>query len=365
MDAMPRPRPPHLHLETSRHGKPCWYVRVGKGPRIRLRAEYGTDAFFAEYRAALTGSPKPAKGSPATGTLAWLIARYRDSGTWTNLSAGTRAQCEPILRKAAESAGVAKASTITSATIREGLERRSATPGQARNFLFAMRSLFVWAKAAGFVPVDPTAGIKGPPRKKGEGFRPWTENDVAAYEARWPIGTRQRVWLDVLLYTGLRRGDAVRFGRQHVRNGVGRITTEKSGYMVPVSLPILPVLQRTLDAGPCGDLTFICGARGQPLTKDSFGNDFRDACAAAGLPGKRAHGVRKIAATRAAHAGATVAELDALFGWKGGHMASLYTQSADRERLALGAIGKLAGNAKRTKSPAPIDKVRAPGLKDK
>lgn len=143
MNAMPRPRPPHLHLETSRHGKPCWYVRVGKGPRIRLRAEYGTDAFFAEYQAALTGSPKPAKGSPATGTLAWLIARYRDSGTWTNLSAGTRAQCEPILRKAAESAGVAKASTITSATIRGGLERRSATPGQARNFLFAMRSLFV------------------------------------------------------------------------------------------------------------------------------------------------------------------------------------------------------------------------------
>jgi hypothetical protein len=135
--------------------------------------------------------------------------------------------------------------------------------------------------------------------------------------------------------------------------------------MVPVTLPILPVLQRTLDAGPCGDLTFICGARGQPLTKDSFGNDFRDACAAAGLPGKRAHGVRKIAAIRAAHAGATVAELDALFGWKGGHMASLYTQSADRERLALGAIGKLVGNAKRTKSPAPIGKVRAPGLKDK
>jgi len=34
------------------------------------------------------------------------------------------------------------------------------------------------------------------------------------------------VWLDVLLYSGLRRGDAVRYGRQHVRNGVGRIPTE-------------------------------------------------------------------------------------------------------------------------------------------
>jgi hypothetical protein len=26
-----------------------------------------------------------------------------------------------------------------------------------------------------------------------------------------------------------------------------------------VSLPVLPVLQRTLDAGPCDDLTFIIG----------------------------------------------------------------------------------------------------------
>ena len=45
---------------------------------------------------------------------------------------------------------------------------------------------------------------------------------------RWPIGTRQRVWLDVLIYTGLRRGDAVRFGRQHVRDGIATIKTEKT-----------------------------------------------------------------------------------------------------------------------------------------
>ena len=78
---------------------------------------------------------------------------------------------------------------------------------------------------------------------------PWTEEHVAAYEARWPIGTRQRVWLDVLAYTGLRRGDAVRLGRQHVRDGVATIKTEKSKFMVEVSLPILPVLAETLTAG--------------------------------------------------------------------------------------------------------------------
>ena len=165
------------------------------------------------------------------------------------------------------------------------------------------------------------------------------------------------MWLDVLLYTGLRRGDAVRFGRQHVRDGIGALKTEKSGFTIPVTLPILPVLAETLAAGPCGDLTFIAGERGQPLAKASFGNLFRDACREAGVPGS-AHGVRKIAATRAANRGATVAQLEAIFGWTGGNMASLYTRSADRQRLAIEAMHKL-GNAERTSIPAPFDPVRA------
>ena len=79
---------------------------------------------------------------------------------------------------------------------------------------------------------------------------------------------------------------------------------------------------------------FVVGKNGKPLVKESFGNMFRDACNAAGVQ-KSAHGLRKIAATRAAEAGATVAELEAMFGWSGGRMASLYTRTADRRRLAL------------------------------
>jgi integrase len=70
------------------------------------------------------------------------------------------------------------------------------------------------------VESDPTIRVGNPPRPKNDGFPAWSEEDIATYEARWPIGTRQRVWLDVLVYTGLRRGDAVRLGRPHVRNGV-------------------------------------------------------------------------------------------------------------------------------------------------
>jgi len=97
--------------------------------------------------------------------------------------------------------------------------------------------------------------------------------------------------------------------------------------------------------------------QGKPLTKESFGNQFRAACKAAGVPGS-AHGVRKIAATRAANAGATVAQLEAIFGWTGGTMASHYTRNADRKRLAKDAMRFLA-NETSTSIPAPLHQVRA------
>jgi integrase len=343
-----------LRLEKTRHGRRAWYVRFGNGPRIRIRAVYGTAEFDAAYQAALRGEHFAPMSAPRAGTLEWLIDRYRETTSWKALSPATRRQRENIFVNVIKSGGRSPYCEITKANIVAGRDRRAATPAQARNFLDAMRGLFKWALEAGLVSLNPAEGIKNPPRPKGDGFRPWTEDDVAAYEKRWPIGARQRVWLDVLLYTGLRRGDAVRLGRQHVRDGVAMIKTEKTG--TAVALPILPVLAETLAAGPCGDLTFIAGASGRPFAKESFGNEFREACRAAGVPGS-AHGVRKIAATRAANAGATVAQLEAIFGWQGGTMASLYTRAADRRRLALEGMHMLVNNY-RTSIAAPSEKVR-------
>ena len=271
-------------------------------------------------------SPAPRKSTVKAGSLSWLIERYRESTSWTKYSLATRRQRENIFKQVIATAGDKPVTGITRAAIVAGRDRRSKTPFQARHFLDAMRGLFGWALDAQHVKSDPTHGVAYPGRKKGAGYKVWTEPEVQQYERRWPIGTRQRVWLDVLLYSGLRRGDAVRYGRQHIRDNVGTIQVQKSGGTVTVSLPILPVLAATLKAGPCGDLTFIVGARGRPLTKESFGNEFRDACREAGVPGS-AHGLRKLGATRAADNGATESELEAIFGWTGGHSVALYAIS--------------------------------------
>lgn len=348
--AMPRPRKPHLHRERNRHGHHVWYVRKGKGPRYRLRSEFGSDAFNIEYDDALAGR-SPMRGQAVAGTLQWLWDSYRKTGSWQALSPATRRQRENIMLHVIKISGQEPFGAVTSSDIVAGLDRRADTPSAARNFLDTMRGLFRWAKARGHVRSDPTTNVKPPKRRRNAGFAAWTHEDISAYQERWPLGTRQRVWLDVLLYTGLRRGDAAMVGNRHVsEEGIISILTEKTG--TPVVIPMLAVLQRSLLAGPRGTETWIIGARGKPLVKEAFGNEFSDAARAAGVD-KSAHGVRKIAATIAAENGATEAELDAIFGWTGGRMSAVYTRSANRAKLAALATKKLVS------IPAPLVKVRA------
>lgn len=335
---MPRPRPPHLHSERKR-GRTVWYVRRGHGPRFRIRAEFGSDAFQTEYQDALAGR-KAQRGQAVAGTLQWLWDAYRKTDAWKALSPATRRQRENIMLHVLKLSGHEAFGAVQQPDIVEGLDKRADTPAAARNFLDTMRGLYRWAKARGHVRRDPTEGVKSPKRRRTAGFVPWTREDVTAYQARWPLGTHQRLWLDVLLYTGLRRGDAAKIGNRHVDEaGIISIVTEKTD--TPVIIPMLTVLQRALLAGPRGKDTWIVGPRGKSFVKEAFGNTFSEAAREAGIE-KSAHGVRKIAATIAAENGATEAELDAIFGWSGGRMASHYTKQANRARLAAKAAEKLA-----------------------
>jgi integrase len=340
IDAMPRKLPPFVYRERTRHGRDCYYFRRDHGPRTRL-PELGAPDFEAAYHAALTGKSVADPAQPDRRSLAWLIAQYRQSAAFLALSLATRRQRDNIFRNAQAALGDAPFAALKRSDVVKIRDKRAATPAQARNVLDALRGLYRWALEAQLVQLDPTAGVKNPPRPKGSnGFPVWTQEEVEQYFRRWPAGTRQHVWLAVLLYTGLRRGDAVRIGWQHVRGNVAQLRSEKTD--AELTLPIFPELAAALNAGPTGDLAWICGEAGRPLTKESFGNLFKQACRAAGIAGKSSHGVRKAGATFDAEAGLSVAELEARYGWHGGSMASHYTKSANRKALALQAAAKIA-----------------------
>ena len=348
---VPPKLPPFLHRQVTRHGRLIWYFRRGKGPRIRIRDEFNSPEFWASYHAAI--GPAKAHKSPPSGSFAWALWMYRQSQKWAVLSPATRRQRDNIFSKVVKTHGDTPITAWKRGDLIAGRDRRAATPAAAKNFIAAMRGLFGWLLDAGLIADDPTTGVIVA-RVKTEGFLIWTEADEAAFRARWPLGTRERVAFEVLRQTGLRRGDAVRVGRPHVRDGAIPIATEKTGERVAIAMST--ALAEAIGAGPVGDLTFIATSDGRPTTAESFGNWFREAVRAAGVS-KSAHGLRKAAATADALAGWSDAELDSKYGWRGRKMASLYTQSASRERLLLAAARRTEGEQQ---VPHLVGKVPSP-----
>ncbi|RYY97766.1 MAG: integrase, partial [Alphaproteobacteria bacterium] len=186
---------------------------------------------------------------------------------------------------------------------------------------------------------DPTVGIR-PLRAKVEGFTSWSEEDIAAFEARWAIGTRQRLAMALLLYTGQRRGDVVGMGWQFVSGDTVRVVQSKTS--AALVIPMHPKLRDVLKDTPRKNLSFLMTNFGEPFTAAGFGNWFRDACDAAGLKGLSAHGLRKAAARRLAEAGCSALQIGAITGHKTLKEISRYTAAADQQRMARDALDKLA-----------------------
>src|SRR5262249_46344816 len=163
---------------------------------------------------------------------------------------------------------------------------------------------------------DPTWGIKVKV-PKSDGHHTWTEDEVAKFEAHHPIGSKPRLALALGLYTPLRRGDAVRIGRPHFRDGVLTVRPKKTETTTRVTLaiPVHPELQTIIDGTPTGHLTLLVTETGKSYGGDAFSRRFREWCDEAELPQRCVfHGLRKAALTWLALAGWTPHEIMAISG---------------------------------------------------
>lgn len=128
---------------------------------------------------------------------------------------------------------------------------KAATPFAQRNFLNTLRSMFQWALREGRIPINPTGGVTRE-KVKTSGYPTWSEVDIERLEAAHPIGTKERLAFALILYTGLRRGDVVKVGRQHVHDGVLTIGQGKTegGEEAHLEIPLHPKLREIIDATP-------------------------------------------------------------------------------------------------------------------
>lgn len=338
---MPRPRYQYVQREKSRHGKVVWYFRIGDGQRQRLPGEYGSPEFVAAWKSHMAGETIEA-APVGKHTLQWLVNKYQSSAEWKGLKRSTQRMRENILKNVCKTGGALLVSTINRKVISDGRDRRGDTPFAAINFMKVMNYLFEWAVDAGYARSNPVKEVKRP-KAKSAGHKPWTEEDVIAFYKVHGPGTQARLAIEMILFTGLRRGDVWRIGPQHIRNDVLELKAEKNNE--DLFIPLHPILKASLDRVNTGHLAYlVTPSHGRPFkSKESFGNWFAKVCGEADVK-SRAHGIRKTVAQRLAEAGGSNAELKALFGWTSDAMATLYTRNADKKKLAEGAAEKLKEN---------------------
>jgi integrase len=308
------------------------YVRRN-GKSIRLTSSPTTGSFPAEYLAALAqlDGERPKLERCAKGSFSWLCQQYFQSREWSEFAPATRTGKRGILEAVCWLIGDTPAAHIETRHIKQ-LRDGKKTPGAANKRLKVLRRLFQWAVEEELLSRNPAANVPRI-RSKSVGYHSWTVDEVRQFEKTHPTGTRPRLALALLLYTGARRSDVVRMGPEMVKDGWLTFVTEKTG--TGVTIPISPELQEQIKLCDPSAETYLQTARSEPYTPAGFGNAFRDWCDAAGLHGCSAHGLRKAGAAIAAERGATEAELNAIFGWgHGSKEASTYIKAASRKVLA-------------------------------
>lgn len=323
--------------DVDRHGNVRLYFRRG-GRKIRLRGTPGTAEFQAEYDQALRGLPAapeaPAPTAPQS--LRWLIERYYRSGEFDRLEASTQRVRRGVLDAICEKHGTKRFAKLEPRHVRNLRDEWSATgPEAANGRLKALRKVFAWAIEDNLVETNPAREVPYI-RVATEGFHTWTVEEVEQYRQRHGLGTKARLALDLLLFTGVRRCDVVQLGRQmESSSGWLRFVETKGRKQARKDreIPIIPELRASLDAFGSGHLTYLVTEFGKPFTANGFGNWFRKRCDEAGLSGCTAHGLRKAGATIAAENGATEHQLMAIYGWESPKQAALYTRKASRKRL--------------------------------
>jgi integrase len=313
------------------------YFRRPGSKTVPLPGLPGSAEFMAAYHAALAGEgPRVEIGASRShpGTVSAAVAAYYGDNSFLALAPGTRKARRAILEKFRAEHGDKRLALLQRAHVVGLLGAKP--PFAARNWLKTLRGLMQFAVAMELRGDDPTNGIHGPKARAGT-IHSWTEAEIAQYEARHPIGSRPRVAQALLLYTAQRRGDVVRLGRQHMRDGVIALRQEKTGAVLEI--PVHPTLAAILAATATDHLTFLTTATGAPFSSAGFGNVFRQWCTEAGLPALcSSHGLRKAACRRLAEAGCSEHEIAAISGHESLSEVRRYTKAASQARMARSAM---------------------------
>jgi hypothetical protein len=209
---MTRVELPYVNAQRGRDGKRYWYFRRG-GRRWRLPGEPKSPAFMAEYQRLLAASePASARGKSPPGSFGALVEDYLVSPEFKETRPSTQKVYRSVLEPLAEAHGHKPVTLLERRHIKLWRDARSETPGMANMIVRVVRVLLSCAVDNEYRRDNPAQRIKL--FRLGE-HRAWTDEECAAFEARWPAGSMQRRAYMLARFTGQRCGDIANMMRAH------------------------------------------------------------------------------------------------------------------------------------------------------
>jgi len=258
----------YVNEYIDRHGKVRRYVRVPGSRGVKLPGLPGSVEFMAAYQAAIAtvAPPPPSSKHVIHGSLAEITAGYFRSAAFANLSEASQQLYRRALKPVLEAHGHRLVREMPKAAARNIIEAiGESRPGAANLTRAALSKVMVYAISTGVREDNPFTGLE---RYRLGTHHTWTEAEIAQFERRWPLGTRER---------------KIRVSQQKTRKG----TTNE------LMITIHPALARALQAGPVvGMHHLLTKANGRPLR--GISKFIERAVARAGLPEHCvAHGLRQ------------------------------------------------------------------------
>ncbi|ASP31371.1 integrase [Qipengyuania flava] len=309
-------KPQFVSKFTDRHGKVRYRFRRKGYPAHYFKAPFGTKAFEREYAACLEQEkPGIGAGRIIPGSVSDVIARYYSDSAFLDLKPATQTVYRGVLERFRNSFGDDPMRAFDAKRIQRVMVAMRHKPHAATRLRKLLAQLFVVARRERIVPgtFDPVKDTR-PPKAETEGYHRWSEEELAQFEAKHPLGTKPRLAFALLLYGAQRSGD-VRYLTHTAIKG-GRIRLKQSKTSNSVNVPIVAPLREAIEAGPVGKLLVIENNRGTAFTAKGFYNLVKRACIAADLPHCSAHGLRKAAAARLKARGVADADGMAITGHK-------------------------------------------------
>lgn len=336
-------RPKYVHVYTDNRGKTRVYLRRPGQHQVALPGPIHSPDFMQAYHKAMATPQEPKQAGVASvksGTMNSLIVAYYASSAFTSLASSTQSTYRNQLEVFREDYGdlSVKGFKAKHADTILGTLAKTST-AQAHKLRKRLLMLMALAVKWDYRDDNPML-LASKINHKEKGYRTWTEEDIARYRKHWKQGTPQRLALEVLLHTGLRRSDACKLGRQHRQGNRHVVKIKKSGGTITVSIPVHATLEKHLEA-VTGNLTYVVSKFGKGYTEESFSNLVCEAAEEAGLPPDSSpHGLRKACCRRLAESGCSTVQIMAITG-QSLSVVERYIREYNKEKAAEAGMKKV------------------------